>query len=129
LDRYEAGVVLLGTEVKAVRAGKLNLADSYARIDDGEIFLVNAYIGPYEHGSYENHEPKRNRKLLLNRSEIKKINAKTGSAGMTIVPTKAYFSNGKMKIEIALARGKHSYDKREDLRKETDQRAVRSYLG
>ena len=129
LDRYEAGIALQGTEVKAIRAGRLNLTDSYARVEDSEVFLIDAHIGPYEQGNRENHEPKRKRKLLLNRREIKKIDAKTGSAGMTIVPTKAYFSSGVVKVEIALARGKHAYDKREDLRQDADQRTIQSYLG
>ncbi|MCZ6680007.1 MAG: SsrA-binding protein SmpB [Candidatus Poribacteria bacterium] len=128
LDRYEAGLVLQGTEVKAIRTGRLNLTDSYARVENGEVFLIDAHIGPYEHGNRENHEPKRKRKLLLNRREIRKIEATTRSDGMTIVPTKAYFSDGKVKVEIAVARGKQAYDKRDDLRKAADQRAIRSYL-
>jgi SsrA-binding protein len=128
MDRFEAGIALQGTEVKAIRAGRMNLTDSYARIDEGEVFLVDAHIGPYEQGSRENHEPKRKRKLLLNRKEIKRLEGKTRTTGMTIVPTKAYFSNSKLKVEIALARGKHDYDKREDMRKDADQRAIQSYL-
>lgn len=128
MDRFEAGMVLQGTEVKAIRAGRMNLTDSYARVEAGEVFLVNAHIGPYEQGNCENHEPKRKRKLLLNRREIKRIEGKTRPTGMTIVPTKAYFSNGKVKVEIAVARGKHDYDKREDMRREVDQRAIQSYM-
>ena len=128
MDRFEAGIVLQGTEVKAIRAGRLNLTDSYARVDDGEVFLIDAHIGPYEQGSRENHAPKRMRKLLLNRREIKRIEGKTQPTGMTIVPTKAYFSKGRVKVEIALARGKHDYDKREDMRREIDQRAIQSHL-
>lgn len=127
-ERYEAGIALQGTEVKSIRAGLMNLTDSYARIQDGEIFLIDAHISPYEHGNRENHEPKRRRKLLLHRREINKIEAKIRPSGMTIVPTKAYFSNGRVKLEIALARGKHEYDRREDLQKEADERAIRSYL-
>jgi SsrA-binding protein len=127
MERYEAGIVLLGTEVKAIRAGRLNLTDSYARVENNEVWLIDAHIGPYEQGS-ENHEPKRKRKLLLNRREIQKLESRTRPTGMTIVPTKAYFSDGRVKVEIALARGKHAYDKREALRKTEDQRAIQSYL-
>ena len=127
-DRYEAGIVLQGTEVKAIRTGRLNLTDSYARVENGEVFLIDAHIGPYEQGNLENHEPKRKRKLLLNRREIRKMEAVTRTDSMTVVPTKAYFSNGKVKVELALARGKRDYDKREDLKKEADQRAIQSYL-
>ena len=127
-DRYEAGIALLGTEVKSIRAGRLNLADSYARIRDGEVFLVDAHIGPYEQGSRENHEPKRQRKLLLHRREIRKIESRIRSAGMTVVPTKAYFSNGKVKLEIAIASGKQAYDKRDAIEREEARRAIRSHL-
>ena len=127
-DRYEAGIVLQGTEVKSVRAGKINLTDSYARIQNGEIFLMDAHITPYEHGNRENHDPKRSRKLLLHRQEIRKIESRIRSAGMTIVPTKAYFSNGKVKLEIAIAQGKQAYDKREALKKEETRRAIQSYF-
>ena len=127
-ERYETGIVLQGTEVKSIRAGRLNLTDSYARIKNGEVFLIDAHISPYEYGNLENHEPKRQRKLLLHRREIRKIEAKTRPSGTTIVPTKAYFSNGRIKLEIALARGKHEYDQREDIQKEEAERAIRSYL-
>jgi len=127
-DRYEAGLALQGTEVKSMRAGRFNLADSYARIQDGEVFLVDAHIGCYEQGNPENHEPKRQRKLLLHRREIRKIESKTRSAGMTIVPTQAYFSNGKVKLEIAVASGKRAYDKRDVIEKEEARRAIQSHL-
>ena len=127
-ERYEAGIVLQGTEVKSIRAGHLNLTDSYARLQDGEVFLIDAHISPYTHGNRENHEPKRPRKLLLHRREIKKIDAKIRPSGMTLVPTKAYFSNGRVKVELALARGKREYDQREDIQKEEAERAIRSYL-
>ena len=129
MDRYEAGIVLQGTEVKAIRDGRMTLTDSYARIESHEVFLVDAHIGAYEFGNRENHEPKRKRKLLLNRREIKRIENKTRPTGMTIAVTKAYLSHGKVKIEIAIARGKHSYDKREALKEAEDRRAVRQYLG
>ena len=126
-DRYEAGLALRGTEVKSIRAGKLSLADSYARIQDGEIFLIDAHIGLYDQGTGDQ-ESKRRRKLLLRRQEINKIESKTRSAGMTIVPTKAYFSNGKVKLEIAVASGKREYDKRDIIEKEEARRAIRSHL-
>ena len=127
-DRYEAGLVLQGTEVKSIRTGRLNLADSYARIRDGEVFLIDAHIGPYEQGNRENHEPKRERKLLLHRREIRKIESKIRSAGMTIVPTKAYFSKGKVKLEVAIASAKHAYDKRDVIEREEARRAIQSHL-
>ena len=127
-DRYEAGLALQGTEVKSIRAGKFNLADSYARIQDGEVFLIDAHIGFYEQGNRENHEPKRQRRLLLHRREIRKIEGKIRSAGMTIVPTKAYFSEGKVKLEIAVASGKRAYDKRDLIEREEARRAIRSQL-
>ena len=128
MDRYEAGVALTGTEVKSIRSGHMNLADSYARVDEGEIFLVDAYVSPYEYGTHDNHEPKRKRKLLMHRKEIRRLASKTNADGITLIPTRAYFSRGKVKIEIALARGKHDYDKREDLKKQTDRRTIQRYL-
>ncbi len=126
-ERYEAGIVLQGTEVKATRSGKFNLTDSYAQINDGEIFLIDAHIGTYEHGNRENHAPKRQRKLLLHRREIKKIERSIRSKGMTIVPTRAYFTNGKVKIELAVAVGKRLYDKRAKLQNEAAVREIRDY--
>ena len=126
-DRYEAGIVLQGTEVKAIRAGKFNLTDSYAQINDGEIFLTDAHIGLYEHGNRANHEPKRKRKLLLHRREIIKLERSIRSKGMTIVPTRAYFSKGKVKLELAVAIGKRLYDKRDKIERETVARELRSY--
>ncbi len=126
-DRYEAGVVLQGTEVKAIRAGRLNLTDSYAQVADGEVFLVDAHIGPYEHGNIANHEPKRRRKLLLNRREIAKLERSTHSKGMTIVPTRAYFSNGRVKLELAVAMGKQLYDKRDKIDRKAAANEMRSY--
>ena len=126
-DRYEAGVVLQGTEVKAIRAGRLNLTDSYAQITDGEVFLIDAHIGPYAHGNIANHEPKRKRKLLLNRREITKIERSIRSKGMTIVPTRAYFSNGKVKLELAVALGKQLYDKRDKIERDAAANEIRAY--
>ena len=126
-DRYEAGVVLQGTEVKAIRAGRLNLSDSYAQVTDGEVFLIDAHIGPYAHGNIANHEPKRKRKLLLNRREITKLERSIRSKGMTIVPTRAYFSKGKVKLEIAVAMGKQIYDKRDKIDRDAAANEIRSY--
>lgn len=126
-DRYEAGIVLQGTEVKSIRAGRLNLTDSYAQVTGGEIFLVDAHIGPYEHGNVANHEPKRRRKLLLHRREITKLERSIRSKGMTIVPTRAYFSNGKVKLELAVAMGKQLYDKRDKIEREATASEMRAY--
>lgn len=111
-ERYEAGVALLGTEVKSLREGKANLKDSFARVDGREVFLHNCHISPYSHGGYANHDPLRPRKLLLHREEILKLAQKTRSGGETLVPLRLYLSRGRVKVEIALARGKRSYDKR-----------------
>ena len=126
-DRYEAGIVLQGAEVKSIRAGRLNLTDSYAQVTGGEVFLVDAHIGPYEHGNVANHEPKRRRKLLLHRREITKLERSIRSKGMTIVPTRAYFSNGKVKLELAIAMGKQLYDKRDKIEREATASEMRAY--
>ena len=126
-DRYEAGIVLQGTEVKAIRSGRLNLTDSYAQVSDGEVFLIDAHIGPYAHGNIANHEPKRKRKLLLHRREIIKLERSIRSKGMTIVPTRAYFSNGKVKLELAVAMGKQLYDKRDKIEREATANEIRAY--
>ena len=128
MERHEAGISLTGTEVKSIRNGGFTLTDSYIRLEGGEAFLVDAHIGPYNHSTVENHAPKRVRKLLLHRKEIRKLDGKTRTSGITIVPTKAYFDKGKVKVEIALARGKRDYDKRQDLKKQTDQRMIRDYI-
>ena len=126
-DRYEAGIVLQGTEVKAIRSGRFNLTDSYAQVTDGEVFLIDAHIGPYAHGNIANHEPKRKRKLLLHRREITKLERSIRSKGMTIVPTRAYFSNGKVKLELAVAMGKQLYDKRDKIEREATASEMRAY--
>ncbi|MYG00203.1 SsrA-binding protein SmpB [Candidatus Poribacteria bacterium] len=126
-DRYEAGIVLQGTEVKAIRNGQFNLTDSYAQVSDGEVFLIDAYIGLYDQGNRMNHEPKRPRKLLLHRSEIKKLERSVQSKGMTLVPTRAYFTGGKVKLELAVAEGKRLYDKRDKIDREQANREIRSY--
>lgn len=120
LETFEAGVVLLGTEVKSLREGRANLKDSYARIKKGEVFIIGLHISPYTHASYENHEPERVRKLLLHRHEIKRLYGKTQERGFALIPLKVYFNKGKIKVELGLAQGKKLYDKRESLkRKET----------
>ncbi len=121
LDTYEAGVVLLGTEVKAIREGRVNLRDSYARVEKGEVFLYNVNISPYSHRGYAEHEPLRQRKLLMRREEIRKLIGKTIEKGMTLVPLRMYFKSGRVKVAVGLARGKKDYDKRETIkRRETD---------
>lgn len=112
---YEAGIVLAGTEVKSLRAGRANLKDSYARVDRGEVFLYNAHISPYDQGNRFNHDPLRTRKLLMNKSEIRKLIGRVQEKGLTLVPLKMYFKNGRAKVEIALAKGKKLYDKRDDM--------------
>lgn len=128
-DVFEAGVVLTGTEVKSLRLGRASLVDGFATIDDGEIFLRNVHIPEYEQGSWTNHEPRRTRKLLLHRAEILRLIGKTKESGLTLVPLSIYFSEGKVKVELALARGKRSYDKRQDLAKRDADREVRRALG
>ena len=120
--KLEAGVVLLGTEVKALRDGKANLVDAYAAIKDGEVWMVNSHIGVYDHGNINNHEPLRRRKLLLKRSEIRKLENKINQKGYSLIPLRLYFSNGKVKVEIGLARGKKSYDKRESIKQKDAKR-------
>jgi SsrA-binding protein len=122
LQTYEAGIVLQGTEVKALRQGKANLVDSYANLKDGEVWLYGAHISVYEQGNINNHEPTRTRKLLLNKSEIKKLIGKVKEKGLTLIPLRLYFRNGKVKVELALAKGKKVYDKRESIAKRDMQR-------
>jgi SsrA-binding protein len=121
LESFEAGLVLLGTEVKAIREGRVNLRDSFARVEDGEVFVYNINISPYSHRGYADHEPLRRRKLLLRREEIRKLIGKTFEKGMTLVPVRLYFKNGRVKVAVSLAKGKKDYDKRETIkRRETD---------
>jgi len=121
LESFEAGIALLGTEVKAIREGRVNLRDSFARVEGGEVFLYNVNISPYSHRGYVDHEPLRRRKLLLHRDEIRKLIGKTVERGMTLVPTRLYFKNGRVKVSVSLAKGKKEYDKRETIkRRETD---------
>ena len=129
LDVYEAGLVLTGTEVKSLRLGRASLVDGFATIDGGEAFLHNVHIPEYIHGSWTNHEPRRVRKLLLHRGEIERLVGKTKESGLTLVPLSLYFTGGKVKVEIALARGKRTYDKRQDLAKRDADREVARALG
>ena len=126
LDTFEAGLVLLGTEVKAIREGRVNLRDSFARVEDGEVFIYNVHISPYSHRGYADHEPLRRRKLLLHRSEIRKLIGKTVEKGMTLVPTKLYFMDGRVKVAVSIAKGKKDYDKRETIKKRETDRETRA---
>jgi SsrA-binding protein len=126
LESFEAGIVLLGTEVKAIREGRVNLRDSFARLEDGEVFLYNVNISPYSHRGYADHEPLRRRKLLLHRGEIRKLIGKTVEKGMTLVPVRMYFKNGKVKVSVSLAKGKKDYDKRETIKKRDTDRETRA---
>lgn len=114
-DTYEAGLVLTGTEVKSLRAGRANLTDAYAEVRDGEVWLVNAHIPEYDQGTWTNHEPRRTRKLLLHAQEINRLIGKTKQSGLTLVPMQMYFKDGKAKVEIGLGKGKKAYDKRQDI--------------
>lgn len=123
-DTYEAGIVLQGTEIKSIRAGRVNLRDAFARIEKGEVFMYNVHISPYEQGNRYNHDPLRPRKLLLHRREIDKLMGETKEAGYSLIPTKIYIKDGYAKVEIALAKGKKKYDKREDLKKKEAKREI-----
>jgi SsrA-binding protein len=129
VDVYEAGLVLTGTEVKSLRLGRASLVDGFATIDDGEMFLRNVHIPEYDQGSWTNHEPRRVRKLLLHRAEILRLVGKTKESGLTIVPLSLYFRDGKVKVELGLARGKKHYDKRQDLARRDADREVARALG
>jgi SsrA-binding protein len=127
-DKMEAGIVLTGSEVKSVRAGRANLKDGYALLKDGELWLLNAHIGAYENAGYAGHSPLRTRKLLVRADELRKLQAKTQQKGYTLVPTRMYFKNGKIKCEIALAKGKQSWDKRETERRRTADKEARDAI-
>ena len=122
LQSFEAGIVLQGTEVKSLREGKASMVDSYAQIKSSEVWLVGMHINPYKQGNINNHEPTRTRKLLLNNSEIRKLIGKVAEKGLTLIPYRLYFKNGRVKVELVLAKGKKVYDKREDIRKRDFQR-------
>lgn len=128
LDRYEAGVALKGTEVKSVMEGRIQLKESYVSIREGEIWLLNAHVSPYSHGNRENHEPLRSRKLLLHKREIEKLERETTVKGMTLVVTRIYWKNGRIKFEIGVAKGKKLYDKREDLKKRDIEKDTKAQL-
>jgi SsrA-binding protein len=114
-DSFEAGLVLVGTEVKSLREGRASLVDGYAMVRDGEVWLYNVHIPEYTQGTWTNHEPRRPRKLLLHREQIRKLNAKTQESGLTVIPLSVYFKDGYAKVEIGVARGKRSYDKRQSI--------------
>lgn len=124
LETWEAGIVLTGTEVKALRAGKANLTDSYGVVNQGEVFLLNLHIGQYEQGNIFNHDPTRTRKLLLHRSEIRRLIGAVERQGLTLVPLDLYFKDGKVKVTMALGKGKKVHDKREDIKKRDDEREM-----
>jgi SsrA-binding protein len=128
LEKFEAGVVLTGTEVKSVRTGKTNLKDAYGLIKDGELWLLNCHISPYEHGNYANHAARRTRKLLLHKEEIRKLIGKTQQKGLTLIPTRMYFKSGRIKVELALAKGKQMWDKREIERRRTADKEAREAI-
>lgn len=122
LDKFEAGMVLKGTEVKSLRTGRSHLKDAYARIINGEVFVYQMHIGPYPFAYYENHDPLRTRKLLLHKSEIKKLYSKVNEKGHSLIPLNLYFKDGKVKMTIALAKGKRTHDKRETIKRRDEQR-------
>ena len=128
LETFEAGIALLGTEVKAIREGRVNLRDSFARVEDGEVFLYNVNISSYSHRGYADHEPLRRRKLLLHRDEIRKLIGKTVERGMTLVPTRLYFKKGRVKVAVSLAKGKKEYDKRETVKRREADRETRAAI-
>ncbi len=126
LEKLEAGIALLGTEVKSAREARVNLKDSYAAVKDGEAFLINCHISPYSHGNRENHDPLRRRKLLLHMREIRKLIGKSQEKGLTLVPLRMYLKRGRIKVELGVARGKKLYDKRETERRKEVERETRA---
>ena len=129
IDTYECGVVLVGTEVKSLRAGKASLADAFASVEGGEVWLRNLHIAEYALGTWTNHVPRRSRKLLLHREQIARLVGKTREGGLTLVPLSLYFSDGKVKVELALARGKRTHDKRQDLARRDAEREIARVAG
>ncbi|MBB3115299.1 SsrA-binding protein SmpB [Corynebacterium bovis] len=129
LDTLECGVALVGTEVKSLREGKASLVDAYATIDDGEVWLRNLHIPEYSHGTWTNHAPRRTRKLLLHRREIDSLMGKVRDGNNTLIPLELYFVDGRLKVELGLARGKQAYDKRQDIKRRTEEREVTRELG
>lgn len=128
IERFEAGMVLTGTEIKSARDGRVNLKDAYGMVKAGEVWLLNCHISPYSHGNYANHEPLRTRKLLLKRSEIKRLIGRTTEKGLTLVPLRLYLKNGRLKCELALAKGRKVHDKREVSRQKTIDKETRQAL-
>lgn len=128
LETFEAGVALLGTEVKSIREGKINLRDSYARIDRGEVWLLNVHIGPYSHTGYSTHEDRRQRKLLLHAHEIRKLTGRVAERGLTLVPLQMYFKSGRVKVALGLVKGKQEHDKRETIRRRDIDRETRAAI-
>lgn len=129
LDTYEAGIALEGMEVKSLREGKVSLQEGYARVENDEVFLYDVHISPYSHSSIQRYDPKRRRKLLLHKKEIRRLFGKTQQSGFTLIPLRMYFTeSGLAKVSLALARGKHLYDKREDLKRETLKRDLATAL-
>ncbi len=128
LDKYETGVVLVGTEVKSIMEGRIQLKDSYVQVKDGEVWLLNAHISPYSHGNKQNHDPLRTRELLLHKNEIEKLERETTVKGLTLVVTSIYWKNGRIKFEIGVAKGKKLYDKRETEMKKTIEKETRQQL-
>ena len=126
LETMEAGVALLGTEVKAIREGRVNLRDSFARIDSGEVWLMNVHISPYSHSGYARHDERRQRKLLLHRHEIRKLTGRVAEKGLTLVPLQMYFKDGRVKVSLALVKGKQAHDKRETIRRREVDRETRA---
>ncbi|MBV8478245.1 MAG: SsrA-binding protein SmpB [Acidobacteria bacterium] len=128
LEKFETGIVLTGTEVKSVRAGRVNLRDAYGLVKDSELWLINCHIGLYEHGNIFNHAPLRTRKLLVHKEELRRLIGKTQQRGLTLIPTRMYFKNGRVKLELALAKGKQLWDKRETERRRTADREAREAI-
>jgi SsrA-binding protein len=126
IETWEAGVALLGTEVKAIREGSVNLRDSFARIQNGEVWLMNVHVSPYSHTGYAHHDERRHRKLLLHRHEIQKMSGRVAEKGLTLVPLRMYFKNGRVKVALALAKGKQAHDKRETIRRREVDRETRA---
>lgn len=128
-DTFEAGIVLTGSEIKSIRAGQVSLRDSFATVRNGELWLMNTHIAPYHQASYANHEPRRDRKLLMHRREINRLSGKLQEKGLTLIPLQIYLKNSRAKVELGLARGKKLYDKRESLRERDDRRQITRALG
>ena len=126
LETWEAGLVLLGTEIKAIREGRVNLRDSFARVDNGEVWLANVHISPYSHTGYAHHEERRQRKLLMHKHEINKLTGLVRERGLTLVPLQLYFKNGRLKTQLALVKGKQAHDKRETIRRREVDRETRA---